>query len=145
MFLLTLPFLFQGAAMFFDEFYFHRKRGLGLWERIGHPVDTFSVFLCYAYLLNFDFSLSHLNIFIGLCLFSCLLITKDEFIHTEVCVAQENWLHSLLFVLHPICFLCAGVFWWQGVNLDFLKIQTAIVLVFMAYQILFWSVQWKRN
>lgn len=145
MFWLTLPFLFQGAVMFFDEFYFHRKRGLPMWERIGHPVDTFSVFVCYGYLLYFPFNLSNLYVYAGLCLFSCLLITKDEFIHTEVCEARENWLHSLLFVLHPICFLAAGLFWWQGVLVDFLKIQTLVILAFMAYQIIFWSVKWKRN
>ena len=36
-----------------------------------------------------------------------LLRPKDEFVHSELCEPAENWLHAVLFILHPICFLSA--------------------------------------
>ena len=140
-----IPFVLQAAAMFFDEFYFHRKRGLPLWERIGHPLDTLSVVFCYAFLsfrLPTDFNL---KVYIGLCAFSCLLITKDEFIHTEVCEASENWLHSVLFVLHPISFLSAGIIWMQNHNPNLILLQPVFIFFFMIYQIIYWSFYGKHS
>ncbi len=49
--LLLLPVLMQGLAMFVDEFVFHRRRGLPRWERLGHPLDTLMVALCYGWLV----------------------------------------------------------------------------------------------
>ncbi len=143
MFLLFVPFALQGLAMFFDEFYFHRKRGLPLWERIGHPLDTLSVFICYLFISLVGFSESNLYVYIGLCAFSCLLITKDEFVHTELCDAKENWLHAVLFVLHPITFLSAGFIWSKNLNANFLSLQPVVIFLFMIYQILYWSPLWK--
>jgi hypothetical protein len=136
---LFFPFVLQGMAMFFDEFYFHQKRGLPLWERIGHPLDTLSVLACYGFIFYFPYSESNLNIFIGLAAFSCLLITKDEFVHTTICTAKENWLHAVLFVLHPITFLCAGVVWKQNLNQSFLALQPLVIVLFLIYQIYYWS------
>ncbi len=143
--LLFIPFALQGIAMFFDEFYFHRKRGLPLWERIGHPLDTLSVFICYLFISLAGFSETNLYIYIGLCAFSCLLITKDEFVHTELCDAKENWLHAVLFVLHPITFLSAGYIWFKNLNADFLSLQPVVIFLFMIYQILYWSPLWKNK
>ncbi|MFZ3229713.1 MAG: hypothetical protein WA160_05885 [Pseudobdellovibrio sp.] len=143
--LLFVPFVIQGAVMFFDEFYFHRKRGLPLWERIGHPIDSFSVFLCYFFIYLRPANEENLYIYVGLCAFSCLLITKDEFVHTQQCEAKENWLHSILFVLHPITFLAAGIIWKENLNTDFLKIQPLVILIFMVYQILYWSSHGKSK
>jgi hypothetical protein len=139
--ILYLPFIFQGIVMFVDEFYFHEKRGLPLWEKAGHPLDTLSVFACYAYLLwgNVD-----LNIYLALCGFSCLFITKDEFVHAEKCPPAEQWLHALLFILHPMSFLAAYLFWQKG-DLAFLQIQTTVVIVFMFYQIIRWSFPWQTR
>ena len=33
----------------------------------------------------------------GLAIFSCLLVTKDEFSHKQDCPAAEQWLHAILF------------------------------------------------
>ena len=38
--LLYLPFAVQGLAILVDEFWFHHRRGLPRWERLGHPIDT---------------------------------------------------------------------------------------------------------
>jgi len=46
-----MPLGVQGAAMVVDELYFHRRRGLGACERIGHPLDTMTVFACIAWAL----------------------------------------------------------------------------------------------
>lgn len=140
-----IPFLLQGVAMFFDEYYFHRKRGLPLWERIGHPLDTLSVVVSYAFLYLNQPSDSNLKIYIALCAFSCILITKDEFVHTELCEARENWLHAVLFVLHPISFLSAGIIWKENLNPNLIALQPVFIFVFMIYQILYWSFYGKHN
>jgi hypothetical protein len=77
--LLLLPvlLLLQMLAMCVDEMLFHRARGLPRWERIGHPLDTLTAALCYGWLLFVPPSASHaLGVYIGLCAFSCLFITK---------------------------------------------------------------------
>ena len=137
--LLLVPFVFQGIAMFFDEIYFHRRRGLPLWERIGHPIDSLSVLLCYGFVFLKDPTTANIYIYLGLCSFSCLLVTKDEFVHTEKCEAHENWLHAFLFVLHPISFLCAGIIWKENLSPQFLMFQPSIIFLFMMYQIIYWS------
>lgn len=134
-----IPFGLQAVVMFIDEFYFHRKRGLPKWEKIGHPLDSLTVFICYLYLSMQSQSLNHLMIYIGLCSFSCLFITKDEFVHSELCEAKENWLHSLLFVLHPVTFFCAGIIWFFDLNETLILIQPWIILAFAIYQFLYWS------
>ncbi len=138
-YLLLIPVAIQSIAMFVDEFYFHRKRGLPRWERVGHPIDTLSVLLCYLFLLVTLPTQENIYIYAGLCAFSCLLITKDEFVHSERCEASENWLHAILFVLHPITFLSAGIMWYQDLSVDFLFLQPLVVAGFMLYQIIYWS------
>ncbi len=143
--LLYIPFALQAIAMMFDEFYFHYRRELKLWERLGHPLDTFTVFLCYLFLFTQPYSETNLFRFIGLATFSCLFITKDEWVHKELSTAQENWLHSVLFVLHPICFMAAGYVWKLQLVENFILIQMIAVFLFMTYQILYWSIPWKKR
>jgi hypothetical protein len=136
---LYLPFILQGLCMLVDEFYFHEKRGLPRWERLGHPLDTLTVFATLVYLLMDQV---HAGVYVSLAIFSCLFITKDEFVHKEQCGAFEQWLHALLFVMHPILFLSA--FWlWQVNDFTFLKIQSGIILAFLFYQIFRWSIPWR--
>ena len=157
-FFLLLAFALQGLAMFFDEFYYHRKRGLGRWERIGHPADTLFVLACYLFVVFAVPSASNISIFIGLCSFSCLFITKDEFEHKKYCCAQENWLHAILFILHPISFFSLGVIWLLKHHFSFelnqtfadspllyssIYIQITVVSAFIIYQIIYWSFIWK--
>jgi hypothetical protein len=136
---LYLPFIFQGICMLVDEFYFHHKRGLPRWERLGHPLDTLTVLAALGYLL---LPSVNLNVYLGLSIFSCVFITKDEFVHKEQCPASEQWLHSLLFVLHPILFLSAYLLWQEN-DFSFLQIQTGIIFGFLFYQILRWSIPWR--
>ncbi len=156
------PFIVQALVIFADEFFFHIKRGLPRWERIGHPLDTLSVILCFLYALYIPFSPLNLKIYIGLALFSCIFVTKDEFVHKECCPASEQWLHALLFINHPIVLTMVGVLWCamhdaglpillQSLFLheieikSFLEIQTLFIGLFCAYQFIYWNFIWKEK
>jgi hypothetical protein len=156
----TIPFFLQLIAMLFDEGYFHIKRGLPKWEKIGHPLDTLSVLLCIGFTLFVPFSTVNLKIYIALAIFSSILVTKDEFVHKHHCPASENWLHALLFTLHPITLCIAGFIWpiiqdqelslWihkilnnkQNLKL-FMQVQFCMGTLFLFYQIIFWNFIWK--
>jgi hypothetical protein len=149
----VFPFLLQGLSMMVDEFYYHRKRGLPKWERVGHPIDTLSVIACYLFLQFFAPTAENGIWYTGLCLFSCLLVTKDEFEHRKYCSGGEQWLHAVLFILHPLVFLVAGWIWYvQGTGgaaptllVDALRLQFYITLGFLIYQITYWNIIWKTN
>ncbi len=155
-----LPFCLQALCIAVDEGYFHVRRGLPKWERIGHPIDTLSVLCCMGFVIFVPFSSSMLILYCALSLFSCILVTKDEFVHKEHCPAAENWLHALLFTLHPITLIAAGFIWpvVQGVEVTpylqwlldapeklsfFLRGQLCVMSLFLFYQIFFWNFLWK--
>lgn len=135
-----IPIFLQAIIMIIDEVFFHRKRLLPRWERIGHPVDTIFFLIPIFVLINN----SSLEVYIVFSVLSCLIITKDEFIHIELCEGLEQWLHSMLFVLHPIIF----------VSLYRLKNQAGdypiyLVLIptiaFLIYQIIYWRPWWNQE
>ena len=103
-----LPFALQALAIAFDEGYFHVRRGLPKWERIGHPIDTLSVLLCMGFVLFVPFSSHALIYYCLLASFSTILVTTDEFVHKHHCPASENWIHAILFTLHPITLISAA-------------------------------------
>lgn len=157
--ILCLPFALQGVLMLVDEFVYHRRRGLGRWERLGHPIDTLAALLCLALAARTGFTSQRLAVFIALGALSCLLITKDEFVHHRECTAGESWLHSLLFVLHPMVLLSAGTIWFlretspgtrpvllAGVDARLvagvLDTQLILVAAFFLYQVFYWSFLW---
>jgi len=161
-FLVFVPFIIQGIVIAIDEGYFHLKRGLPRWERIGHPLDTLSVFICLLYVLIVPFSYTALQFYLILSVFSCVLITKDEFIHKQVCPAGEQWLHALLFLNHPIIFASTGLMWYamdypQNASLitawldhptqinHFLRTQTVLLASFFGYQVVYWNFIWKEK
>jgi hypothetical protein len=155
-----IPFCIQFLAIFFDEFYFHRQRGLPLWEKIGHPLDTLTVFAALSFACYFPFSIQNLKIYLALCIISLFMITKDEFIHKDICPKLEMWLHALLFINHPLILLSAGIMWgvsheiylfdslkilsgFQDKMLFFLKGQALFSLLFCFYQIIYWNFIYK--
>jgi len=161
-YLIFFPFILQVLIIFFDEFYFHIKRDLPRWERIGHPLDTLTVLLCFVYVLFFPYDAWHLKIYIGIALFSCIFVTKDEFVHKECCPASEQWLHALLFLNHPIILALLGVIWPlhsaehlpafllsfeedRGLVSGFLWMQTLFIGLFALYQALYWNVLRKKD
>jgi hypothetical protein len=157
-----IPFVIQGLAIFFDEAVFHVRRGLPLWERIGHPLDTLTVIICMAFVVFVPFTSLNLFFYVLLAIFSTLFITKDEFVHNEHCPANEQWLHAILFVLHPITLISAGFIWpvvqevpvtpWISSWLSnpemlflFLIGQLATMIVFMVYQIIYWNIFYRAD
>lgn len=140
---LYLPFLLQGIVMGIDE-RLHYKRKMGKWERFGHPLDTLTVLVPFVFVNISPYSEKNLSLYIFLCTISCFFVTKDEFIHHEVCSAFEQWLHSLLFILHPLVFLSAAIMWKEGGS-SFLSLLPYLVGGFMLYQIFIWSIPWKRQ
>ncbi len=142
--LLLFPAFLQASAMLVDEGWFHRQRGLTRWERIGHPMDTVTAAACYLWMVVIPYKHLHaLPVYIGLACFSSLFITKDEWVHTKFCSARENWLHAILFVLHPMVFAAFAVLWRSGENEWLLHAQLLLTLAFLFYQTLYWSVFWK--
>ena len=138
--LLLLPALLQMGAMFFDEFVFHRKRGLPRWERLGHPLDTLTAVACYGWLALTPVGSPHgLSVYVALCLFSCLFITKDEFVHARVCEPTETWLHAVLFVLHPIVFLAFGVIWQLQLASWVIQVELLLTVGLLLHQLVYWS------
>jgi hypothetical protein len=159
---LLLPFALQSVCMTVDEFYFHRQRALPRWERLGHPLDTLSVLLCWSVVWFAPPSAGFVAMYVGLSLFSCLFVTKDEWVHKEFCPAGEQWLHALLFILHPLLMLCAGLLWpalhpesaaappagwirYEGFESRFFAGCISLTLLFGLYQLIYWNFLWKAN
>lgn len=145
--LLLLPFLVQTVAIGLDEICFHLKRGLPRWERIGHPLDTLSVIACLLFVLLVPYSSSALKLFIGLSVFSCLMVTKDEFVHKHHCPAAEHWLHAILFITHPIMLAALGLIWGREMHafFPFLYVQLVLITLFFLYQVIYWNFVWKEE
>lgn len=145
--LLLLPFLVQTVAIGLDETYFHIKRGLPKWERIGHPLDTLSVIACLLFVLLVPYSSGALKVFIGLAIFSCLMVTKDEFVHKHHCPAAEHWLHAILFITHPIMLASLGLIWGRDMLIffPFLYVQLVLISLFFLYQVIYWKFTWKEE
>jgi hypothetical protein len=49
-----------------------------------------------------------------------------------------------LFVIHPICFLSAYLLWREG-EILFIQVQAGLILIFMLYQIIRWSIPWPSR
>jgi len=149
--LLFVPSLAQGGLMLVDEFYYHMRRGLPRWERISHPLDTLATLACLVFALTMDFDETNLIAYIILCAFSSILITKDEFVHKNLCDEMEMWIHALLFVVHPAVLLAAGFFWSLRGPVSgglispesattALAIQAFVLASFFVYQVIFWGI-----
>ena len=151
--LALIPFALQGMALGVDEFHCHMRRGLLRWERLGHSLDTLSVFVVNAFAFALMFSSEQLFVFIILALFSCLFVTKDEWVHARECNAFEHWLHSVLFVCHPMTFVSTCFFWVARDNPAAIGLesresslaamilggQVAVLGLFLVYQVTYWN------
>lgn len=127
----------QGAAILFDEFFFHHRRGLPRWERLGHPLDTMSVIACLLFLVFVDRTPTTEMVYYVIASASCLLVTKDEWIHRKLCSAEEMWLHAILFIMHPLV-LFTGMAEWET-NRPLILAASGGIFVFLVYQIVYWN------
>ncbi len=151
-YLWLLPFGLQGLAMAIDEFGFHHRRSVPRWEWLGHALDTAVFLACLMCPLLLTPTWPHLRLFGVMAVGSCLLITKDEFIHQRLCSGGEHWLHAVLFILHPVVLAATG-FLWVALGTSALAIspaplplgawllllQVALVAGFLVYQLVYWS------
>ncbi len=126
-----LPIALQALAMLVDEGWFHRRRGLPRWERIGHPLDTLTFVICLVWLLAGGSTHGYVALAVG----STLFVTKDEPIHAQLCSAGEHYLHAALFVLHPLVLAA-----FYALPHAVLAGQLAVTLGFLAYQVIYWNV-----
>lgn len=133
----------QGALMLIDELYFHRRRGLSRWERVGHPLDTLTVLACYAIALAATPTETALGLYAAAATFSCLFVTKDQVVHARSCAAGEHWLHAVLFMMHPVVLATVAFLWLQGGRAGVLMVLAGAILAFAVYQTLYWNVPWK--
>jgi len=155
---LLLPFGLQMVCMAFDEIHFHRERGLPRWERIGHPLDTLTVLLCLCWLVTVPPGPGALAAYVGLSIFSCLFVTKDEGVHLSYCRVEEQRLHAVLFTLHPLVLLSAGLLWpaahgicdvipgwirYAGDERLLLIALCALVFCFGLFQFMYWNLLWR--
>jgi len=90
------------VLMLIDELAFHANRTLPKWERVGHPLDAMTVWVCSMFALLAPFNLKNVYVYCGLAVISCLFVTKDEPVHDLYCRKSENLLHAILFFIHPI-------------------------------------------
>jgi 2-polyprenyl-6-hydroxyphenyl methylase/3-demethylubiquinone-9 3-methyltransferase len=136
---LIAPVALQGAAMLVDEAVCHRRRGLPRWERIGHPLDTLTLVACLAWLLCIPPGRGALAVYVVLAIASTLFVTKDEPVHARLCGGGEQWLHAVLFALHPVVLAAAGLAWWAGGHRTLLAIQLVATAGFGVYQTVYWN------
>lgn len=138
--------------MLFDEFYFHWRREVPKFERIGHPIDTFSVLICYFCIAFLEMNYRNFIVYIIFSVLSCLCVVKDEAIHKKYCSVHEQFLHALLFILHPIILFALlicwpsvqssqfGLFVFQSEFLyKFFYIQLTVSCLFFLYQVIYWN------
>jgi hypothetical protein len=110
-YLLLLPLAVQALATVVDEFHFHFARGLPRWERIGHPPDTLTVLAPILWLVFSVRSERNLIVYIVAAAFSCFFVTRDEFVHADLCPAAEHLNHVVLFIAHPLVFAALPPLW----------------------------------
>ncbi|MBO9668357.1 MAG: hypothetical protein J7501_16275 [Bdellovibrio sp.] len=128
----------QGAAILIDEIFFHHKRGLPRWERIGHPIDTATVLSCLLFLSFAPRTPMTEWIYIGLAIASTICITKDEWVHRKFCTGTEMWLHAVLFIVHPLLLYVAYHEW--EISRFYFQMVSVGVTAFFFYQIIYWNV-----
>jgi hypothetical protein len=139
---LIAPFALQALAMAVDEGWFHRRRGLPRWERLGHPVDTLSVALTYAWALATD-PRHGLAGYVVLAAISCLVVTKDEPLHRRLSPPGECWVHAVLYILHPVVFLAFALLWRSESYRWLLELQLGATVVYGLYQLVYWNAPWR--
>ena len=106
-----LPFALQGLAMAVDEFGCHRRRAVPRWEWLGHVLDTLVFLACLGCPLLLAPTAPHVRLYAAMAVGSCLLTTKDELVHRRLCSGGEQWLHAVLFLLHPVVLIATLMLW----------------------------------
>jgi hypothetical protein len=132
-------FVAQFAAMGIDEVYCHRRRGLPLWEKIGHPLDSFVFSVTTSLPAFLEPNARTKAIYIIAAVFSMLIVTKDEWVHKARCSGFEQWLHALLYMIHALSLAGLAWLWFTDQGLFLRRLVPVASLVFGIYQIYYWK------
>ncbi len=135
----------QGLVMVLDELIFHRRRGLGRFERWGHVVDTSVFFGALLIPALASFEQPYILAYCVMAGLSTLVITKDEAIHSRSCGAAEHWCHSLLFILHGAILLLVGLLWHLKPDAFLLQALPILVFCWGVYQHFYWNIYERDN
>ncbi|RYZ49427.1 MAG: hypothetical protein EOP07_24485 [Proteobacteria bacterium] len=135
----------QAVLMFVDEGVFHRRRGLERFERWGHVVDTLLFGAALSVAAFFEPTRFAIIAYSVLGFLSCIVITKDEWIHAKSCEPIEQWCHALLFVLHGALVIVFGMLWNLEPTAWELKVLPITVFAWALYQHLYWNVYYVRS
>lgn len=161
MFPALVVFGFYSFLMFFDEFRFHRKRGLSRRERIGRPLDTFTLAAISGWALLFPFAgVGRLGFYL-FALTGIVSLFKDEEVHSRVCDGGEQLVHSLRYFMHPIMlatFVASWMFidgasFFMNMVMPFqtTHLRPVCTAYFVAmsglciYQTVYWNLVWKET
>lgn len=142
--LIPIPFFIHGLLMVIDEV-IHEKRGLSKWERRGHPLDSLTVMACFFFITLTSPSETGTYVYLALAVFSTFFITKDEWVHAQECGPFEQWLHALLFILHPVALYLAYHLWISNEHPWLLRGLPIVASVLFLYQFLRWNVPWPKK
>ena len=137
--------LVQAAAMSWDELVLHRRRRLGAVESWGHVADSLSYLIALAIAALAPVAPPWKAAYVCAAVFSCALITKDEWIHAEECEPSEHWIHAVLFVTHPCVLILVGILWIRGEAGVLRLILPGAVALFCAYQAVYWIAMGRRR
>ena len=125
------------TATLVDEFLFHRNRGLHRREIIGYPINTLTVIACLLFLALAERNAFTEKIYYFLAIVSCLSITKDEWVHRKACSGGEMWVHSVLYILHPLLLFIA-MLGWEDHRAAFLALSGGLT-IYLFYQVTYWN------
>lgn len=137
----------HGCITMYDELFLHRKRGLTLYEARLHWIDTALVVFVQALAVFCEPTGFTMTLYLLAAILSCLSITKEEWLHREVCSGSEHWLHAMMFMLHPLSLLAAGITWQRldrplihlaDWRLNVLLVYTAGTAIFLVYEMFYW-------
>lgn len=145
---LLLPLILQGVLVGVDELFCHRSRGLSLLEARLHIIDTLLAALpLLVILVAGQITSSTMAIYTVVSTLSCLSITKEEGLHQKVCGPWEHWIHSLMFMVHPLVYISLGYQWVNNTaNLAPIALTYFIMMLsFTLYQLVYWHSTHKRQ
>lgn len=103
-------------------------------------MDTLSVILPFLYLSFMPYAGHTPLTLIFLMFFSCVFITKDEWVHAEHSTPGENWLHAFLFMMHPLVFVSAWYLWKEEGPTFAHRLQLGLLFLFFSYQLVYWLI-----
>lgn len=144
----VLAFFAQSVIIALDEWLCHARRRLPLWELIGHPLDTLFLIAFFTAMagLPSDGETAR-GLVLVLALLSCLIITKDEWVHTELSTGFENWLHALLFLIHPVVAGLYFLLWLHPEPASAALLRTSLLMtsLFFVYQCVTGWLRWRKT